>query len=231
MRKRTTNKRPVRSYVIRSGRLTNSQHQAIEKYWEDNVVGYTAEVLDLECLFKNNLPVTLEIGFGMGASLTEMASKDRGSNFLGVEVHRPGIGKTLHDVKSMEIKNLKLMCHDAQEIVQYSLADNSIDRVLIFFPDPWPKKRHRKRRLIQTEFIKLLAKKIKVDGCLHLATDWKDYAEYMIEVIEPLEEFRNAISPNHYWEKPIRPTTKFETRGRKLGHGVWDLLYIKNCTA
>ena len=228
MKKEMTNKRPVRSYVIRSGRITNSQRHAIEQYWESNVVTYTGALLDLPCIFKNNLPVTLEIGFGMGASLIEMADKDKDRNFLGVEVHKPGVGKTLHDANLLEIKNLKLMCHDAQEVFQHSLEDNSIDRVLIFFPDPWPKKRHRKRRLVQTEFMKLIARKLKANGSLHLATDWKEYAEYMMEVIEPLPEFRNAIAPNRYWEKSTRPKTKFENRGRKLGHGVWDLMYKKN---
>ena len=228
MKKEITNKRPVRSYVIRSGRITNSQRHAIEQYWESNVVTYTGALLDLPYIFKNNLPVTLEIGFGMGASLIEMAEKDKDYNFLGVEVHRPGIGKTLHDANLLEIKNLKLMCHDAQEVFQHSLEDGSIDRVLIFFPDPWPKKRHRKRRLVQTEFIKLIARKLKANGSLHLATDWKEYAEYMMEVIEPLPEFRNAIAPNSYWSKSTRPKTKFENRGRKLGHGVWDLMYKKN---
>jgi tRNA (guanine-N7-)-methyltransferase len=228
MKTQITNKRPVRSYVIRSGRMTNSQRQAIDEYWEDNVVAYTGDLLDLECIFKNNLPVTLEIGFGMGASLIQMAVRDKGCNFLGVEVHRPGVGKTLHDANLKEIKNLKLICHDAQEVVQYSLADDSIDRILIFFPDPWPKKRHRKRRLIQTEFVKMIASKLKTNGSLHLATDWKEYAEYMMEVIEPLSEFRNAVAPNRYLEKSMRPKTKFENRGRKLGHSVWDLLYKKN---
>ena len=230
MKKEITNKRPVRSYVIRSGRITNSQLQAIEDYWEVNVVAYTGALLNLEYIFKNNLPVTLEIGFGMGASLIEMAVKDKGCNFLGVEVYKPGVGKTLHDANLLEIKNLKLMCHDAQEVFQHSLEDNSIDRVLIFFPDPWPKKRHRKRRLVQTEFMKLIARKIKANGSLHLATDWKEYAEYMMEVIEPLPEFRNAIAPNRFWEKSTRPKTKFENRGRKLGHGVWDLMYKKNAS-
>ena len=222
------NKRPIRSYSTRSGRLTDSQRKAIDKYWKDNVIPYRGELLDLGSIFSNQRPITLEIGFGMGASLTEMAQKDIGSNFLGIEVHKPGIGKTLNEIHLLNVKNLKLMCHDAIEVVTHSLVDQSLDRVLIFFPDPWPKKRHNKRRLIQTDFMTLIARKLKPNGRLHLATDWKPYAAHMMNVLEALSEFNNAIAPHHFWGQPDRPETKFEKRGKNLGHGVWDLLYKKN---
>ena len=226
--KNLKDKRPIRSYVIRSGRLTNSQQKAIDEYWSDSVIPYTGELLDIKNIFNDTLPITLEIGFGMGASLTKMACEDSRSNFLGIEVHKPGIGKTLHSINSSKIKNLKLICHDAIEVFRNSLADHSLDRVLIFFPDPWPKKRHHKRRLIQVEFMTLIAKKLKPNACLHLATDWQPYAEHMMEVLESLSFFTNAIAPYQYWEQPERSETKFEKRGKALGHGVWDLLYKKS---
>ena len=226
--KHLKDKRPIRSYVIRSGRLTNSQQKAIDEYWSDSVIPYTGELLDIENIFNDTLPITLEIGFGMGTSLTKMACEDSRSNFLGIEVHKPGIGKTLHGINSFKIKNLKLICHDAIEVFHNSLADHSLDRVLIFFPDPWPKKRHHKRRLIQVEFMTLIAQKLKPNAYLHLATDWKPYAEHMIEVLESLSFFTNAIGSYQYWEQPERPETKFEKRGKSLGHGVWDLLYKKS---
>ena len=226
--KHLKDKRPIRSYVIRSGRLTTSQKKAIDEYWADGVIPYTGELLDTENIFNDNLPITLEIGFGMGTSLTKMAREDSRSNFLGIEVHKPGIGKTLHSINSFKIRNLKLICHDAIEVFHNSLADHSVDRVLIFFPDPWPKKRHHKRRLIQVEFMTLIAKKLKPNTYLHVATDWKPYAEHMMEVLESLSFFTNAIGPYQYWEQPERPETKFEKRGKSLGHGVWDLLYKKS---
>ena len=219
--------RPVRSYVIRSGRITNSQRHAIDKLWNDHVVPYSGELLDLKEIFNNRLPITVEIGFGMGSSLIDMARKESKTNFLGIEVHKPGIGKTLNDVELYAIKNLKLICHDATEVFQNAFENKSLDRVLIYFPDPWPKKRHAKRRLIQTEFATVISEKLKIGGHLHLSTDWRPYADHMVSVLEKVPHLKNAIAQNSFWENPKRPETKFERRGKTLGNKIWDLLYKK----
>ena len=219
--------RPVRSYVIRSGRITNSQRQAIGRLWADNVIPFSGDLLDLNGIFQNSLPVTVEVGFGMGSSLIEMAHKDSDSNFLGIEVHKPGIGKVLKDIEIRRIKNLKLICHDAAEVFNNAFEDKTLDRVLVFFPDPWPKKRHTKRRIIQPEFVTKVSEKLKSNGCLHLATDWSPYAEHMIEVLNEIPSLTNAIAPKVFWDNPVRPETKFERRGKKLGNKIWDLLYRK----
>ena len=219
--------RPVRSYVIRSGRITNSQRQAIGRLWDDNVIPFSGELLDLNEIFQNSSPITVEVGFGMGSSLIEMARKDSDANFLGIEVHKPGIGKVLKDIEIWGIKNLKLICHDAAEVFNNAFEDKTLDRVLVFFPDPWPKKRHAKRRIIQPEFVTKVSEKLKRNGSLHLATDWSPYAEHMIEVLNEIPSLSNAIGPKVFWENPVRPETKFERRGKKLGNKIWDLLYRK----
>ena len=219
--------RPVRSYVIRSGRITNSQRQAIERLWDDHVIPFSGDLLDLGDIFQNSLPITVEIGFGMGSSLIDMAYKSSDANFLGIEVHKPGIGKVLKDIEILGIKNLKLICHDAAEVFSHAFGDKTLDRVLVFFPDPWPKKRHAKRRIIQPEFVTKISEKLKSNGSLHLATDWSPYAEHMIEVLDKIPSLSNAIAPKVFWENPARPETKFEKRGKKLGNKILDLLYKK----
>ena len=219
--------RPVRSYVIRSGRITNSQRQAIGRLWDDHVIPFSGDLLDLGDIFRNSLPITVEIGFGMGSSLIDMAYKSSDVNFLGIEVHKPGIGKVLKDIEILGIKNLKLICHDAAEVFNHAFGDKTLDRVLVFFPDPWPKKRHAKRRIIQPEFVTKISEKLKNKGFLHLATDWSPYAEHMIEVLDKIPSLSNAIAPKVFWENPARPETKFEKRGKKLGNKILDLLYQK----
>jgi len=219
--------RPVRSYVIRSGRITNSQRQAIERLWDDHVIPFSGDLLDLGDIFQNSLPITVEIGFGMGSSLIDMAYKSSDANFLGIEVHKPGIGKVLKDIEILGIKNLKLICHDAAEVFSHAFGDKTLDRVLVFFPDPWPKKRHAKRRIIQPEFVTKISEKLKSNGSLHLATDWSPYAEHMIEVLDKIPSLSNAIAPKVFWENPARPETKFEKREKKLGNKILDLLYKK----
>lgn len=221
------NNRPVRSYVVRSGRLTDSQRKAIDKHWQDHVLNFTGAALDLSAAFSRTAPLTLEIGFGMGASMVAMAESEPNTNFLGIEVHRPGLGKVLQEISTRKLENLKLLCHDAKEVVELGIAPGSLQRILVLFPDPWPKKRHHKRRLIQSEFVELLASRLTAQGTLHLATDWQAYAEHMLEVLEASPTLINANGAGAYWEKPSRPGTKFEARGRRLGHGVWDLLYKK----
>lgn len=217
--------RPIRSYVIRSGRLTDSQRQALETHWDQHVIEYDAQPLDFHKVFANNNPITVEIGFGMGDSLLEMAVDAPERNFLGIEVHRPGVGKLLQGIADANIQNLKIMCHDAKEILANSLVHQSVERLQLFFPDPWPKKKHNKRRIIQRDFIRGFLPIIQRGGHIHLATDWEAYAEHMMEVMSAIPELVNAAGVDNFWENPERPVTKFETRGLRLGHGVWDLLF------
>ena len=219
--------RPIRSYVIRSGRFTDSQRKAIDDYWDDYVVEYSPQPFALDLLLPASSELVVEIGFGMGDSLLVMAQQNPESNFIGIEVHRPGVGKLLHGIKAHELSNLRVVCHDANEVMQNCFANESIDKILILFPDPWPKKRHNKRRLVQTEFIEMLSSKLKCGGLLHLATDWEAYAEHMLTVLESVDRLENRNGPGRFWEQAIRPATKFELRGKRLGHGVWDLLFGK----
>ena len=211
--------------MIRSGRLTDAQRKAIESYWDKYVVEFNNEILDPKVLFKSPQKLTVEIGFGMGDSLLEMAKRRPEQNFLGIEVHQPGVGKLLNGIAENELKNLKLICHDAREILESGLPDHCIDRLLLFFPDPWHKKRHNKRRLVQPEFIELLLRKLNKKAELHFATDWQAYAEHMMEVLEANPSLENVLGAQNYWPDPDRPVTKFEKRGQRLGHGVWDLRF------
>ena len=170
----------------------------------------------------------VEIGFGMGDSLLEMAGDEPTKIFIGIEVHRPGIGKLLHNIAENKLRNLWIIYQDAKEAMTNCFESNSIDKILILFPDPWTKKRHQKRRLVQPDFISLLTEKIKPGGVLHLATDWEPYAQQMLELLEQAEGLVNENGFGNYWEHPKRPATKFEQRGKQLGHGVWDLLFKKS---
>ena len=219
--------RPIRSYVIRSGRQTDAQRYALDNYWRDHVIPYKAAPLPIDEVFTSADRLVVEIGFGMGDSLLQMAQQNPQSLFVGIDVHRPGVGKLLHGIVENKLTNLKIVCHDAKEVLAHCFTAESIDRVLILFPDPWPKKRHHKRRLIQTEFVELIMTKLKPGGEIHLATDWEAYAEQMLVVMQSITGLHNAMGPNEYWSQPQRPETKFERRGKKLGHGVWDLLFSK----
>lgn len=219
--------RPLRSYVIRAGRLTDSQRRALAAHWDAYVVPYEGKRLDLCALFPHPAPVTVEVGFGMGDSLLAMARDKPEHNFLGIEVHKPGVGKLLNGIVEYDLTNIRIISHDAKEVFTDGLAPASVDRVLLLFPDPWPKKRHHKRRLLQPEFVELVATRLRPGGHFHLATDWQNYAEHMLEVMEANPGFDNAQGAGRYWQNPERPETKFERRGRRLGHGVWDLLYEK----
>lgn len=220
--------RPIRSYVIRGGRLTDSQRKAIDQHWQEYVIDYQQQSLPWDELFPQPAPLTVEIGFGMGDSLLAMAEADPATNFLGIEVHKPGVGKLIHGLVEKQLSNVRIMCHDATEVVQHCMENGAIDRFLIFFPDPWHKKRHHKRRLIQAPLVSLLANRLHKGGSIHLATDWQNYAEHMLDVMEAEPTLSNANGPNQYWPNPSRPETKFERRGQRLGHGVWDLLYKKS---
>lgn len=221
-------RRPIRSFVIRGGRLTDSQRKAIDQHWQDYVIEYQPQPLPFDDLFARKAPLTVEIGFGMGDSLLAMAAAEPDRNFLGIEVHRPGVGKLIHGLEEQVLSNVRIMCHDATEVVKHCIEDGAVDRFLIFFPDPWHKKRHHKRRLIQPAFVSLLTDRLQPGGSIHLATDWQNYAEHMLEVLEAETRLDNANGRNNYWPKPARPETKFERRGQRLGHGVWDLLYRKS---
>ena len=219
--------RPIRSYVIRASRYTDAQKVAIDQHWDDYVIAYEPRLFPTEELFGNSNPLTAEIGFGMGDSLLEMAAANPQINFLGIEVHKPGVGKLLHGVVEQNLSNVKVFCHDAKEILAHCLAPASIARLLIFFPDPWHKKRHNKRRLVQTDFITQQLPLLADGGRIHLATDWEPYAEHMVEAMEAVEGIENLNGAGQFWQQPDRPETKFERRGIRLGHGVWDLLYKK----
>lgn len=223
--KEATHKRSIRSFVLRQGRLTKGQEQALTNLWPVFGIEYNAA---LPLNFKNNKPVTLEIGFGMGASFVEMANNMPDDQFLGIEVHNPGVGACLMAIDEKKLSNIKVMCHDAVEVLENMIPDNSLSKVQIFFPDPWHKARHNKRRIIQPQFVELLKHKLKPGGILHLATDWQDYAEHMLEVLKQTEGFVNLSATGDYIPRPKeRPITKFEKRGKNLGHGVWDLQFSK----
>ncbi|CAG8920551.1 unnamed protein product [Penicillium salamii] len=208
--------RRIRSFVRRQGRLTKGQQQ----------VEYQPEPVDLPALFGREAPVTLEIGFGMGASLVTMAQNTPQQNFLGIEVHAPGVGACLAAAKEADVQNLRVMCHDAVEVLEKMIPDNSLRMVQLFFPDPWHKARHNKRRIVQVPFAELVMRKLKLGGVFHMATDWEAYAEHMLEVMNSIDGYRNQSEQQNYVPRPeTRPLTKFEQRGQRLGHGVWDLMF------
>jgi len=217
-------KRPIRSFVLRQGRLTDTQQRAIDTGMPLFGVVYAEQCLDLNQLFGREAPKILEIGFGMGESTASIAQSHPGQDFLGIEVHTPGVGSLLRQIQELGLNNLRLIQHDAVEVLQHMIADASLDGVHIFFPDPWPKKRHHKRRLIQTNFVALLVGKLKPGGYLHMATDWQEYAEWAMEMLQAEPQLSNT-APGYAPQPDYRPLTKFERRGLKLGHGVWDLIF------
>ena len=218
--------RTVKSFVRRQGRMTPGQDRGIEHGWPSFGLSLQQGVLDYAAVFARSVPVVFEIGFGMGESLATMAKAEPDKNFIGVEVHRPGIGRLLAQMLDEDIANLRLFEGDAKDVLAQSIADASLDRIQIYFPDPWHKKKHHKRRLVQPEFVQVLVQKLRPGGLLHLATDWENYAEQMLEVLSAEAALRNTAGVGNYAERPeFRPQTKFETRGQRLGHGVWDLLF------
>ncbi len=218
--------RRIRSFVRREGRLTKGQERALTQLWPVMGVEFSGQMLDLATLFGREAPVVLEIGFGMGASLVEMAKAAPEKNFIGIEVHRPGVGACLTSAEEAGVTNLRLFCHDAVEVLEQMIPDQSIDTLQLFFPDPWHKSRHHKRRIVQAPFVQMLRPKLKLGGLFHMATDWQNYAEQMLEVMSVAEGFPNTSAFGDYVPRPdARPLTKFEQRGHRLGHGVWDLVF------
>jgi len=218
--------RKIRSFVKREGRMTNRQSTAIETLWPTIGVDYQEQMLDMKALFGREAPVVLEIGFGMGKSLVEMAKNAPEKNFIGIEVHTPGVGACLADAGEAGITNLRILNHDAVEVLEHMIPEQSLATFQLYFPDPWHKARHHKRRIVQPAFIENMRHKLAIGGVIHMATDWENYAEYMLEVLQAATDFKNTSPSGNYAERPDwRPLTKFENRGNKLGHGVWDLLF------
>ncbi|MBD1584213.1 tRNA (guanosine(46)-N7)-methyltransferase TrmB [Pseudoalteromonas sp. S16_S37] len=218
--------RKVRSFVKREGRLTKGQQAAIDKCWPTMGLEHNQGMLDFSKVFGNDNAVVLEIGFGMGKSLVEMAKNAPNLNFIGIEVHRPGVGACLMDADEQQVTNLRVFEHDAVEVLADCIPDESLTTMQLFFPDPWHKKRHHKRRIVQPEFVESLRKKLKIGGVFHMATDWENYAEHMLEVMLAAPGYENTSTTNDYVPRPDnRPLTKFEQRGHRLGHGVWDLMF------
>lgn len=214
----------IRSFVHRRGHITQSQREALEKLLDKWSVPYAPHQLDMTAAFGRQAPVILEIGFGMGETTEKIALARPDENFLGVEVFNAGVGSLLRRIENASITNLRIVQHDAVEVVRDMIAPDSLAGVHIYFPDPWPKKRHHKRRLIQPPFVALLASRIAPGGYIHCATDWQEYAAQMLEVLSAEPLLRNTVAD--YAPRPdYRPQTKFETRGLRLGHGVWDLIF------
>lgn len=220
--------RRIRSFVRRQGRMTDRQARALQVLWPKYGLEPSEELLDLDLVFGRSAPRVLEIGFGMGDALADMAQAHPENDYLGIEVHRPGVGNLLARLEEQGSDNVRVFCFDAIEILQHQIPNESLDSVLLFFPDPWHKKRHNKRRIVQPAFVAMIRTKLKSGGVFHMATDWQDYAKWMMEVMNVAEGFENLAGTNQYSERPdYRPVTKFERRGHRLGHGIWDLLFKK----
>jgi tRNA (guanine-N7-)-methyltransferase len=218
-------RRPIRSFVRREGRLTPAQKRALEELWPRYGVDDTRASLDLATLFGRIAPVIVEIGFGNGEALAATAAAHPENDYLGIEVHRPGVGHLLNLLAAQRIANVRVVVADAKEVLAMRLPDQSLSTVHLFFPDPWPKKRHHKRRLVQPDFVQLVRRKLKPGGVFHLATDWQDYAQWMMATLTAAGGFENVSGRDCYGERGERPLTKFERRGARLGHGVRDLRF------
>ena len=218
-------KRPIRTYILRQGRITAAQKKAIQDNFQKHAVIFENKIINFDDIFKNkNSDLILEIGFGMGTSTAEIAKSNLNKNYIAIEVHSPGVGNLLKLIQEDDISNLKIIQHDAVEVLNLMIRNDSLDGIHIFFPDPWPKKKHHKRRLIQSNLLKLIAQKIKKTGYLHIATDWEDYAVWIIDLLDK-EELLQKMSDDFFKKPDYRPLTKYENRGIKLGYRVWDMIY------
>lgn len=215
--------RKIKSFVRRAGRITPSQTRALRELWPAYGIEYSPEPLPFDELFGRAAPLVLEVGFGNGDTLVEQAANDPGRDYLGIEVHEPGVGHCLLAAAAGAVQNLRLMQHDAIEVLRHCIGDSALSRINLYFPDPWPKKRHHKRRIVQQEFLDLAARKLDATGELFIATDWANYAEHIDEAIAASEDFTVAERVEHDGDSPLdRPTTKFERRGFRKGHRIWD---------
>jgi tRNA (guanine-N7-)-methyltransferase len=220
----TATHRPIRSFVLRQGRMTSAQQRACATLWPRYGLPYLTGLVNFETVFGRRAPTILEIGFGMGETTAQIAAARPQQNFIGIEVHSPGVGSLLRQIAEAHLDNVRVIQHDAVEVVRDMIAPGSLSGIHVFFPDPWPKKRHHKRRLLQPDFVHQLALRLDAAGYIHVATDWQDYAEQILDVLSHEPLLRNdahGFSPR----PDYRPQTKFEARGVRLGHGVWDVIF------
>jgi len=216
----------IKSFALRQGRLSKAQQHALETLWPQFGLEVNNELLDFNQVFQREAPTIVEIGFGMGKSLAEMAQANPDQNYIGIDVHRPGVGALLRLIDEKGLTNIRVFNHDAIEVLEQCIPKNSLAGLYLFFPDPWHKKRHHKRRILQPEFAQSIAQHLKLGGHFHMATDWENYAEHMMEVMSTAPNYRNTAGEKSYTPRPdYRPLTKFEQRGQRLGHGVWDLIF------
>ncbi|MFL0797780.1 MAG: tRNA (guanosine(46)-N7)-methyltransferase TrmB [Cellvibrionaceae bacterium] len=221
-------KKDIRSYVIRAGRITAGQRKAFETWGPKYRLRLVDGALDIPQTFEREAPVVLELGFGMGDSLLQMAKDEADKSFIGIEVHPPGVGRIINSAGMDGVENLRVYMADAVDVLEDCIANESLDRFQLYFPDPWHKKKHHKRRIVQPEFVQRIRQKLKPGGVFHMATDWENYADHMMEVMSLAEGYENVAGEYLFSDKPdYRPETKFERRGERLGHGVWDLLFKK----
>ena len=222
--------RKIQSFVMRAARMTDSQKKGITDKWDTFGLTLAGGPLKLSEVFNRETETILEIGFGMGDSFVDMAKASPDKNFIGIEVHTAGVGKMLARVGLESVENIRCYKEDAVEILDKCISDNSLSSIQLYFPDPWHKTRHFKRRLVQADFVQLLRRKLKIGGTFHIATDWEDYAKHTVKIMEVAEGFSNTAGAEVYLPKrpAHRPVTKFEMRGQRLGHGVWDMIYEKS---
>jgi tRNA (guanine-N7-)-methyltransferase len=219
-------RRAIRSFVVRAGRMTGAQQRAWRELWPQWGIVDAATPIAFADVFGRTAPVTLEIGFGNGESLIALATASPERDFVGLEVHPPGVGHLLLRCEAECATNVRVICHDAVEVLQQRIADGSLDEILLYFPDPWPKKRHHKRRIVQPAFVELVVRKLVPGGVFRMATDWQPYAEHMLSTAGECASLRNESPTGDYVPRPAsRPVTRFERRGQRLGHGVWDLAF------
>jgi tRNA (guanine-N7-)-methyltransferase len=219
--------RRIRSYVRRQGRTTAAQRKALERLWNRYVLN-TDRMFDHLTIFSRAAPLIVEVGFGNGDALASLALANPQLDYLGIEVHRPGIGRLLGQLEALDIHNVRVYCDDAVNVLKSNIPDTSLTGLHLFFPDPWPKKRHKKRRLMTPGFVELVCQKLIPSGYLHAATDWEDYAYQMLSVLNECRSLQNAAATDRFVERPAhRPLTKFEIKGQRLGHKVWDLIFFK----
>ncbi|MGQ0524529.1 MAG: tRNA (guanosine(46)-N7)-methyltransferase TrmB [Betaproteobacteria bacterium] len=219
--------RPIRSYVLRQGRVSKAQRRAHAALLPAYGIAFANGIVDLDAAFGRRAPKILEIGFGMGESTAAIAAEHTENDYLAIEVHTPGVGSLLKQIAERALRNVRVIQHDAVEVLQHMIAPRSLDGIHIFFPDPWPKKRHHKRRLIQPPLVRLLTARMKPGAYLHVATDWEDYEEHILATLSAERGLQNTVE-RYAARPPYRPQTKFESRGLKLGHAVWDIVFRRN---